>query len=342
MGSPPSPPPAPPPPPSVSPADTGAANKESMEYYATTGYPLTLEAYRKGKEASIPTDIDIMRKTSDAQVENAITLSKRYGTDAVAEQRRILEMADPERFKANQQLGEKITSELALGSSLSADQARTAEQDIRSSQAARGNMYGNAASAAEVLAKFNVGQQLQQQRIANTQSYLGLSPIANGQIGSPSTGASGFSPNTMQPMQNAAFLGGQQYIQGQGINAQNYSTAMSGYNAQLAYQASTYQPMGAQIIGAAQGIAGLGMGIGGLVCWVAREVYGEDNPEWMIFREWMLSMAPKWMLNGYIKHGERIANYISGKATLKGWIKRWMDTKVKQVRRAKAICGYGA
>jgi hypothetical protein len=56
----------------------------------------------------------------------------------------------------------------------------------------------------------------------------------------------------------------------------------------------------------------------------------------------MLSMAPKWMLNGYIKHGERIANYISGKATLKGWIKRWMDTKVKQVRRAKAICGYGA
>jgi hypothetical protein len=62
----------------------------------------------------------------------------------------------------------------------------------------------------------------------------------------------------------------------------------------------------------------------------------------MVFREWMLSMAPKWMLNGYIKYGERIANFISGKTTLKGWIKRWMDTKVKQVRSAKAICGYGA
>ena len=140
MGSAPSPPPAPPPPPAVSPSDTAAANKEAMEYYSTTGYPLTLEAYRKGKEASLPTDLDIMRKTSDAQVENAITLSKRYGTEAATEQRRLLEVADPERFAANKALGQKVSDELALGSSLSADQTRIAEQDIRAAQIGRAHV----------------------------------------------------------------------------------------------------------------------------------------------------------------------------------------------------------
>lgn len=342
MGSPPSPPPAPPPPPSVSPADTGAANKESMEYYATTGYPLTLEAYRQGKAASLPTDLDIMRKTSDAQVENAVTLSKRYGTEATSEQRRILELADPERFKANTNLGTKISSDLALGSSLSADQSRVAEQDIRSAQASRGNQYGNAATAAEVLAKFNVGQQLQQQRIANTQSYLGLAPIANGQIGAPSPNASGFSPQTLQPMANAAFMGGQQYLQGQGINAQNYGTTAQ-YNAQTyGSWISKYESPMSQVMGAAQGVMGLAGGMAGLMCWVAREVYGEDNPQWLMFREWMLTMAPKWMLRIYLKHGEQIAEAICGRSIIKGWIKRWMDLKIKQLHLANNMCGYGA
>lgn len=336
MGSAPSPPPAPPPPPAVSPADTAAANKEAMEYYSTTGYPLTLEAYRKGKEASLPTDIDIMRKTADAQVDSAITLSKKYGTEAATEQRRLLELSDPNRFAANEALGKKISEELSLGSGLSTDQARIAEQDIRSAQAARGNMYGNAASAAEVLAKFNVGQQLQQQRIANTQSYLGLAPISGGQIGQPNPNAAGFGANILQPMQNAAFMGGQQYLQGQGINAQNYGTQMSGYNAQLSYMANTYQPPISQAIGAAQGIIGIAGGIGTLVCWVAREVYGESDPRWMLFREWMLKMSPRWMLRAYIRHGEKIAKAIRNRPFVKRMFQKWMDAKISEYRAMTA------
>lgn len=338
MGSPPSPPPAPPPPPAVSPADTAAANKEAMEYYSTTGYPLTLEAYRKGKEASIPTDIDIMRKTSDAQVDNAITLSKRYGTEAVAEQRRVLEMADPERFAANRQLGQKVAGELALGTGISEDQARIAEQDIRSAQASRGNLYGNAASAAEVLAKFNVGQQMQQQRIANVQSYLGLNPIQGGQVMATPPSATGFTPNIQAPVANAPFMGGQQFLQGAGVNAENYRTQMSGYNAQLSYMASTYQNPIAAGIGAAQGIGGLGIGIAGLVCWVAREVYGEDDPKWLMFREWMLRYSPRWMLYGYLKYGPRIAKLIRGHDGVKAVLRRWMDEKVRIVYKAQSIC----
>tara|TARA_R110002051_G_scaffold3840_3_gene20560 strand:- start:1152 stop:2648 length:1497 start_codon:yes stop_codon:yes gene_type:complete len=64
-------------------------------------------------------------------------------------------------------------------------------------------------------------------------------------------------------------------------------------------------------------------------CWVAREVYGADNPKWLQFREWVLYEAPAWFRNFYIKHGERIAAFISDKPLLKWAIRRWMDTRIE-------------
>jgi len=31
-----------------------------------------------------------------------------------------------------------------------------------------------------------------------------------------------------------------------------------------------------------------------VICWVAREVYGADNPRWLEFRTWLLTQAPAW------------------------------------------------
>lgn len=104
------------------------------------------------------------------------------------------------------------------------------------------------------------------------------------------------------------------------------------------YQAATY---GARA--AAQGqIAGATIGALGNVaaafapklpfqtppCWVAREVYGVENPKWVLFREWLLSKAPAWFRNLYIKHGERFAEFISNKPKLKSLIRRWMDSRI--------------
>jgi hypothetical protein len=104
------------------------------------------------------------------------------------------------------------------------------------------------------------------------------------------------------------------------------------------YQAATY---GARA--AAQGqIAGATIGAIGNVasafapkppfqtppCWVAREVYGEDNPKWVLFREWLFSKAPAWFRNLYIKYGERFAEFISNKPKLKSLIRRWMDSRI--------------
>ena len=65
------------------------------------------------------------------------------------------------------------------------------------------------------------------------------------------------------------------------------------------------------------------------LCWVAREVYGPLNPQWLQFREWMLSEAPNWFYNLYLKFGERFANWISDKPRIKAIIRKWMDTKIR-------------
>jgi hypothetical protein len=115
------------------------------------------------------------------------------------------------------------------------------------------------------------------------------------------------------------------------------------YRSQADYQASTYgaqvgaisrQPNGFQNFAtAAGGVADLGKTFGGLAsagvfCWVAREVYGIDNPKWLQFREWMLTKASDNLRNYYIEYGERIAESIRNKPRIKDLIRKWMDSKI--------------
>ena len=63
-------------------------------------------------------------------------------------------------------------------------------------------------------------------------------------------------------------------------------------------------------------------------CWVAREVYGYDNPSWLLFRDYLDFSAPKYFKDFYISHGEKIAEFIKDKPFIKKLIKLWMDTKI--------------
>ena len=64
-------------------------------------------------------------------------------------------------------------------------------------------------------------------------------------------------------------------------------------------------------------------------CWVAREVYGETNPQWLLFRRWLLGDSPSWFRNLYISRGESFANWLSKNAWLKPMIRRWMDGRIR-------------
>jgi hypothetical protein len=74
--------------------------------------------------------------------------------------------------------------------------------------------------------------------------------------------------------------------------------------------------------------AGSVASIAKLFCWVAREVYGENNPQWLVFKSWLEYRAPKWFFYLYAKYGKQFAKFISNKPRLKNIVRKWMDKRV--------------
>jgi hypothetical protein len=60
-------------------------------------------------------------------------------------------------------------------------------------------------------------------------------------------------------------------------------------------------------------------------CWVAREVYGAENPKWLLFRAWLLTEAPIWLRDAYGTHGETFATWIHDKPVMKAIVRAMMD-----------------
>jgi hypothetical protein len=85
--------------------------------------------------------------------------------------------------------------------------------------------------------------------------------------------------------------------------------------------------LGAGGLGAGGGLQGGGGGGGGF-CWVAREVYGADDPRWMMFRTWLTTQAPTWLLDAYAAHGESFAAWIHDKPAAKAVVRALMDRAI--------------
>lgn len=71
--------------------------------------------------------------------------------------------------------------------------------------------------------------------------------------------------------------------------------------------------------------AGSGM-FGG--CWIAREVFGNDNPQWLAFWAWKEFVGPQWFRKWYAQNGERFARWIADKPAVKSSVKHWMLSKI--------------
>jgi hypothetical protein len=111
--------------------------------------------------------------------------------------------------------------------------------------------------------------------------------------------------------------------------AYNAQMQLAGAQAQAnaAAQAGKSSMMGS-LGGALIGNVGKMFAAGAAVCWVAREVYGNENPKWLEFREWLLGNADNDFLNAYIQHGPKVAEFIADKPELKNMIRSWMDSKI--------------
>jgi hypothetical protein len=76
------------------------------------------------------------------------------------------------------------------------------------------------------------------------------------------------------------------------------------------------------------GGVGAAAGVGGPICWVAREVYGEADPRWQIFRSWLMTSAPQALRDLYIAHGPAFAAWIHDKPTAKATVRLFMDRAI--------------
>lgn len=85
--------------------------------------------------------------------------------------------------------------------------------------------------------------------------------------------------------------------------------------------------------GGGQGVPGFD-GLAGL-CWVAREVYGEDNIKWLVFRDWIIRKSPRLVYNTYKKYGPKFAQFIKDKNTIKNVLRYFMDKIVDKHLRSK-------
>jgi hypothetical protein len=103
------------------------------------------------------------------------------------------------------------------------------------------------------------------------------------------------------------------------------------YNSQMNLAGASLQANAAKSAGKSSLMGSLGgaaIGALGMLCWVAREVYGEENPKWLEFRKWLITNADDNLLDAYIEHGEEFAAFISDKPKLKQLVKVWMDSKI--------------
>ena len=150
------------------------------------------------------------------------------------------------------------------------------------------------------------------------QAILGRSGGGSLQAGQSVFGQAGYGLNAQPAYLNPE--SGLGYIQNQATNAANM------YGAQVAADATRNAGIMSGIGSAAGGL----LGNTSLFCWVAREVYGEHNPAWKMFRMWMFLESPTWLFKLYKNYGERFARFIADKPRLKAVIRKWMDSKIRR------------
>jgi len=242
---------------------------------------------------------------------------------------------------------QKLGALQADGTMLSPQEQRAIEQQTRAGFAARGTALGGQSNLAEVLNRYNARQAREQQLVAlgtglggyfAQQSAPALTSFYQQPMYAGSFGGQA-AQNAMMAQQQA----GPQYFNPE--SPTGMGSIYGAYNAQMQLAAGSQQAAAARSAGR-QGmlgsLGGAGIGAAGMLgaakiagpalfmCWVAREVYGNTNPDWLTFREWMLNEAPSWLRAVYIKYGEWFAGFIKDKPRVKWFIKLWMDSKIKR------------
>jgi hypothetical protein len=231
--------------------------------------------------------------------------------------------------------------ELGLGGTLSPSELRNVQQASRAGFAARGLDYTNASVADEAT----------QTDAANRARLLQRMGLASGVVGANQAQQSinnAFTTNLLGQANNSLAASNQQTrAQFDPFNNYGMDLANTNYNAaQAKLIAASNQEAAmkmAQMNAAAGKDAATTSAIGNIFgswlgrCWVAREVFGIENPMWMEFRHWLDFEAPHWLWVAYSKHGEKFAKFLHRYPFLKPTIRRWMTARIIASKRTAEL-----
>lgn len=274
--------------------------------------------------------------------EPAQQMQQRYATDQMnmlsglgaQSTQAALASLDPTTRGIYETFGQQALTDLRAGTSLTEQETNQAQQAARAAGAARGMAFSRQGTDLEILNTYNMGQRrlAQRQGVAQQayqmgagQQQIGLQGFLNPAYAASQqyglTGIAGSASGMYADVGNSPFLQPEsQYLANIRANRIQMETAIQSANAQRS----------GGIIGGAIQAVGTYAGYSALAaCWVAREVYGEDRAEWMVFRQWLFTEAPEWLLDLYMQEGERFAKFISDKPLLKFIVKKAMDIVVE-------------
>jgi hypothetical protein len=247
--------------------------------------------------------------------------------------RTAIEAADPDQAALIAELTRQARQELTAGPGLDPSLRREVQQSVRAGQAARGFGFGPSDVFEEAFELGSTGEALRQRRRGFAGQVMGLRSQLYGDpfmtiLGRPSLNTAQGNVLTGQAQNMAAGAGPQLFDPFNAYAGDLYNT---NYNAQAAAKIASAN-MKSQLMGAgigALGSIGGGYAMGkGLGCWVAREVFGDSNPKWFLFRGWLEHRAPALLRWLYLRFGEAFARWIRNKPKLKAIIRSWMERKI--------------
>lgn len=306
---------------------------------ATTGPRLALQQQLQSQYGpafdQLAAESNLRKSMASASNDAAVLAGP--GQDLIKQALEAAKLYDPEYFQQRGTTNDAITKLIGqasanLGSGLSATERDEVGRGLALENSRRGT--ANAPSQLQTVANAMQFGQAGRQREMENQNQLSKAiaastaflPAAKTNVdvfqvatGKPSYAQQDnrFNTNTAS---NAADL-----AQGLLNTGASFWTTNANNNAAMALQNDQQKAnqLG-QITSALGSVGGL------LLCWVAREVYGEQNPRWMKFREWLILKSPNWFFKWYANNGEEFAEYIKDKPLLKRIIRWWMDKRIKE------------
>lgn len=233
-------------------------------------------------------------------------------------------IADPEFFKTRDLTANRLSDlmkSIDLSGGLSDTERREIGQGLAQQATQRGTatnpsaldtvsnamQFGQAGYQRQQIAKSNLATAIQGATsfLPTSKSGIDAFQVATGRPSLPNQGAGVFTG--LGP--SGTGQGGAQSL-GLAGNLLNNSSAQQTNLDTIASQKKDWADYLSQV---SSSVGNLGKAAGGIMCHIARKVYGEDNPKWMQFRHWLLNKAPRITRDLYLNYSERIAAKLTDK-----------------------------